>query len=95
MIFAAYLPVTSSLCYVDQFLYPPGVGEGLGILHVLAGDLVQGAADRGHRLVRQDAGPISSGQPIDQVSHGVFTCKHTEPAQSQSAPSAWKLQDSA
>lgn len=49
--FAAYSPVTSSLCYVDQLLYAASVSEGLGILHVLAGDLVQGAADGSHRLV--------------------------------------------
>lgn len=86
MTFAAYLPVASSLCYVDQLLYPTGVGEGLGILHVLAGDLVQGAADRGHRLVRQDAWAVASWEPIDQVSHRVFTWKHTptEPGQNHS-----------
>lgn len=65
------LPVSSALGDVDQLLDAARVGQGLGVLHVLAGDLVQSAADGGHRLVRQQGG-VAAGEPVHQVPHGVF-----------------------
>lgn len=64
-------PVSSALGDVDQLLDAARVGQGLGVLHVLAGDLVQGAADGRHRLVRQQGG-VAAGEPVHQVPHGVF-----------------------
>lgn len=68
------LPVSSALGDVHQLLYASRVSQGLGVLHVLAGDLVQGAADGRHGLIRQHAGAGATWEPVDQVSHGVFPC---------------------
>lgn len=65
------LPVPSAFGDVDQLLDAARVRQGLGVLHVPAGDLVQGATDGRHRLVRQQGG-VSSGEAVDQVPHGVF-----------------------
>lgn len=72
---ASDLPVSSALSYVHQLFYPPRVSQGFGVLHVFAGDLVQGTADGCHGLIRQHAGASASRKPVDQVSHGVFTCQ--------------------
>ena len=42
---AADLPVSSALGDVHQLLYASRISQSLGVLHILAGDLVQGAAD--------------------------------------------------
>lgn len=68
---AAAAPVSSALCDVDQLLDAARVGQGLGVLHVLAGDLVQGATDGCHSLVRQQGG-VSSGEAVYQVPHCVL-----------------------
>lgn len=44
-------PVSSALGDVDQFLDAPCVSQGLGVLHVFAGDLVQSATDGCHSLI--------------------------------------------
>lgn len=44
-------PVSSALGDVDQLLDAARVGQGLGVLHVFAGDLVQGATDGCHSLI--------------------------------------------
>jgi hypothetical protein len=69
------LPVSPAFGYVHQLLYASRVSQGFGILHVFAGDLMQRAADGRHGLVRQYAGAIATRKPVDQVSHGVFTCQ--------------------
>lgn len=74
-LFAADLPVSPALGYVHQLFDPPRVGQGFGILHVFAGDLVQSTADGCHGLIRQHAGAAAARKPVDQVSHGVFTCQ--------------------
>lgn len=65
------LPVSSAFGDVDQLLDPPGVSQGFGVLHVLAGDLVQRAADGGHRFVGQHGG-VPPREAIDQVPHRVL-----------------------
>lgn len=65
-------PVSSALGDVDQLLDAPRVGQSLGVLHVFAGDLVQGATDGRHRLVRQQGG-VSPGEPVDQVPHRILS----------------------
>lgn len=64
-------PVSSALGDVDQLLDAARVGQGLGVLHVFARDLVQGATDGRHGLVRQQGG-VSSRETVDQVPHGVL-----------------------
>lgn len=66
-------PVSPALGDVDQLLDAARVGQGLGVLHVLAGDLVQSAADGCDRLVRQQCG-VAAGEPVHQVPHGVLPC---------------------
>lgn len=65
-------PVSSALGDVDQFLNAARVGQGLGVLHVFAGDLVQGATDGSHGLVRQQGG-VPPGETVDQVPHRILT----------------------
>lgn len=72
--FAANLPVSSAFGYVHQLLYAARVSQGLGVLHVLACDLVQSTADGCRGLVGQYAWAVAAGQPVDQVSHGVLSC---------------------
>lgn len=66
------LPLSPAFGDVDQLLDAPGVGQRLGVLHVLAGDLVEGAADGRHRLVGEQGG-VSAGQSVHQVPHGVLS----------------------
>lgn len=68
---AADLPVSSALGYVHQLFYAPRVSQGLGILHVLAGDLVQGAADGCHGLIRQHAG--AGIQHSNELQNSILT----------------------
>lgn len=70
-------PVSSALGDVDQLLDAPRVGQGLGVLHVLAGDLVQGATDGRHRLVGQQRG-AAPRETIDQVPHRILSCEGEE-----------------
>ena len=60
-----------ALADVDQLLDAPRVSQGLGVLHVPAGHLVQRAADGCHRLVRQQGG-VPPGQSVHQVSHCIL-----------------------
>lgn len=64
-------PVSSALGYVDQLLDAARVSESLCILHVFAGDLVQGATDGCHGLVRQQGG-VPPRETVDQVPHRVL-----------------------
>lgn len=67
----AVSPVSSALGDVDQLLDATCVGQGLGVLHVFAGDLVQGATDGRHGLVRQQGG-VPPREAIDQVPHCIL-----------------------
>lgn len=64
-------PVSSALGYVDQLLDAARVSESLCILHVFAGDLVQGATDGCHGLVWQQGG-VPPRETVDQVPHRVL-----------------------
>lgn len=64
-------PVPPALGDVDQLLDAPCVSQGLGVLHILTGDLVQGAADGRHGLVRQQGG-VSPRETVHQVPHCVL-----------------------
>ena len=79
---AADLPVSSALGDVHQLLYASRISQGLGVLHVLAGDLVQGAADGRHGLIREHAGAGATWEPVDQVSHGVFAFRKEDEGES-------------
>lgn len=72
---SSHLPVSSAFGYVHQLLYTSRVSQSFGVLHVFAGDLMQSTADGCHSLIGQDAGAVATGKPVDQVSHGVFTCQ--------------------
>lgn len=64
-------PVSSVLGDVDQLLDAPRVGQGFGVLHVFAGDLVQRAADGCHGFIGQHGG-VSPREAVDQVPHGIL-----------------------
>lgn len=64
-------PLSPALGDVDQLLDAARVGQCLGVLHVLAGDLVQGAADGRHRLVREQGG-VAPRETVHQVPHRVL-----------------------
>lgn len=64
-------PVSSALGDVDQLLDAARVGQGLGILHVFAGHLVQGATDGCHGLIGQQGG-VPPGETVDQVPHRIL-----------------------
>lgn len=64
-------PVSSALGDVDQLLDATCVGQGLGVLHVFARDLVQGATDGRHSLIRQQGG-VPPRETIDQVPHRIL-----------------------
>ena len=80
---AGHLLVSFAPGDAGELLDAAGVTQGLGVLHVLGDDLVQGAADGGYSVVGHGlaggavgcaaAGAVAAPrQAVDQVAHGVL-----------------------
>ena len=83
-------PVSSALGDVDQLLDAARVGQGLGVLHVFAGDLVQGATDGSHGLVRQQGG-VPPGETVDQVPHRILPWERGGVMQCDFSAQLWRV----